>query len=264
MEHVSPLTREEETAYIQRLRQGDRQAFETLVLSHQGLVWSMAIRFQNSGWAGDLTREDLIQIGNLGLTAAIKRFDLSRGLRLDTLAGHYIRGYILRYAPTTGSQYSISVRDLKKLAKISKARAILARNLRRKPTPEEIEAATGIPAKFATEMLPMIDLPPLELDNPSIARAGEPEGDDWTEHIPDFSIPIPADVEARAFLAAIHKAVQNLPEPEREIITRRFLVNPPEYREVVASTMQITYSEVLNAERHGIKKLRRELAAWRG
>jgi RNA polymerase sigma-32 factor len=89
-----PLTREEEQALARRYREsGDRDALFRLVTSNLMLVVRVALSFRRA--ARNLL--DLVQEGNLGLLAAIERFDPEVGVRLPTYAAWWIRAYIVKF-----------------------------------------------------------------------------------------------------------------------------------------------------------------------
>ncbi len=85
------LSKEQEFALAKRYRTGnDLDAARQLVLSHLRVVVSVA-----RGYAGyGLPQADLIQEGNIGLMKAVKRYDPERGVRLVSLALHWIRAEI--------------------------------------------------------------------------------------------------------------------------------------------------------------------------
>lgn len=91
---IPMLTPEEEKDYAERLQyQGDLQAAQSLVLSHLRLVVSIARQYLGYG----LPHADLIQEGNIGLMKAVKRFDVTRGVRLVSFAVHWIKAEIHEY-----------------------------------------------------------------------------------------------------------------------------------------------------------------------
>ena len=91
------LTVEEEQRLARQFReQNDLEAARQLVLSHLRLVVALARGYLGYG----LPHADLIQVGNIGLMKAVKRFDPDRGVRLVSFAMHWIKAemheYILR------------------------------------------------------------------------------------------------------------------------------------------------------------------------
>lgn len=93
LRQCKPMTREHEhqvaTDYV---RTGDPQLARTLVESNLRLVIKIAAEY--SRFHGNLA--DLVQEGNLGLLEAVSRFDPTRGVRLASYAGWWIRAYILK------------------------------------------------------------------------------------------------------------------------------------------------------------------------
>ena len=94
IQQVPILSAEEETALFERFQQKeDLEAARQLVLSHLRYVAYIARGYQGYG----LPLEDLIQQGNVGLMKSVKRFDLSRGVRLVSFAVHWIKAEIHEY-----------------------------------------------------------------------------------------------------------------------------------------------------------------------
>src|SRR5262245_3814978 len=88
------LSREEEQALARRYRDtGDREALFRLVTSNLMQVVRVALSFRRA--ARNLL--DLVQEGNLGLLAAIERFDPEVGVPLPTYAAWWIRAFIVKF-----------------------------------------------------------------------------------------------------------------------------------------------------------------------
>ena len=79
-------------------QQDNKEIMEDLVLSNSGLVWYIVKRFTSRGYE----KEDLYQIGNMGLIKAIKRFDTTLDVQLSTYAVPYILGEIKRFIRDDG------------------------------------------------------------------------------------------------------------------------------------------------------------------
>ena len=56
---------------IWQAQNGSKEAMSTLIQSNVGLVWNVVKRFSNRGYE----KEDLFQVGCIGLVKAIRRFD---------------------------------------------------------------------------------------------------------------------------------------------------------------------------------------------
>ena len=78
---------------IQKARNGDMDASETLVTENAGLIWSVAKRFLGRGIEAD----DLYQLGCLGFLKAVEGFDSSYGTQFSTYAVPKISGEIRRF-----------------------------------------------------------------------------------------------------------------------------------------------------------------------
>ena len=81
------------TERIERAQRGDKGERDRLVVDNMPLVWSMVGRFSSSG----KDKEELFQIGMIGLMQAIDRFDTTYGVRFSTYAVPLILGEIRRF-----------------------------------------------------------------------------------------------------------------------------------------------------------------------
>ena len=91
------LSEEQEAALVRDFQQkGDMRAAQTLVTSHLRLAAKIAFGYRHYG----LPLLDIISEANLGLMQAVKKFDLTKNVRLATYAIWWIKAaindYILR------------------------------------------------------------------------------------------------------------------------------------------------------------------------
>ena len=116
-----------------------RQLTEQAVTSNLRLVLNI-VSEQYNGYYGIVSALDLIQLGNIGLLEAVKRFDWTRGLRFSTYATYWIRKEISRGIKT----YSKYVRLPEYISTdLVKTRALLEklkREDRQEPTLRELNA----------------------------------------------------------------------------------------------------------------------------
>lgn len=134
------------TALIERVREGDKQAENRMVEENMGLVYSIARRFLNRGYDA----EDLTQIGAIGLIKAVKKFNPEFNVQFSTYAVAMITGEIKRFLRDDGA-VKIS-RTLKENAmKGWRCEELLRRKLNRQPTINEISKESGIDAESLIE-----------------------------------------------------------------------------------------------------------------
>lgn len=82
------LSEEEESRLIRRFKEhGDLQAAQTLITSHLRLAVKIALTYRRYG----LPTADLISEANIGLMQAVKKFDMSKKVRLSTYAMLWIK-----------------------------------------------------------------------------------------------------------------------------------------------------------------------------
>ena len=86
-----PLPAQTEAELLTRMKQGDRQARDSLIEHNLRLVVYIAKRFENSG----VGIEDLISIGTIGLIKAINTFCPGRNIKLATYSSRCIENEIL-------------------------------------------------------------------------------------------------------------------------------------------------------------------------
>ncbi|MBI5136629.1 MAG: RNA polymerase factor sigma-32 [Nitrospirae bacterium] len=107
------LNRDEEHRLALAFRdRGDLEAASRLVLANLRLVVRLAFEYKKT----PVALLDLIQEGNLGLMAAVKKFDPDRGVRLGTYASWWIKAYMLRYIMANWKMVKIgTTQDQRKL-----------------------------------------------------------------------------------------------------------------------------------------------------
>ena len=67
---------------IRRAQQGEKEVRDRLISENLGLVHAVVRRFENRGH----DREELFQIGSIGLMKALDKFDVTLGLAFSTYA----------------------------------------------------------------------------------------------------------------------------------------------------------------------------------
>jgi len=90
---LSPLTPEQESDCLARVKNGDLEAKKELILHNMRLVAHVAKKYQNS----EEDMEDLISIGTIGLMKAIATYREDYGSRLATYAARCIDNELLMH-----------------------------------------------------------------------------------------------------------------------------------------------------------------------
>ncbi|HEY2369641.1 MAG TPA: sigma-70 family RNA polymerase sigma factor, partial [Polyangiaceae bacterium] len=93
LNHVEPLTREQERDLALKYQKGDRDAGRRIVEACLPFVVAIAIEYRRWG----VPLEDVIQQGNVGLMRAVAKFDTTKECRLATYAAYWIRAEIREY-----------------------------------------------------------------------------------------------------------------------------------------------------------------------
>lgn len=88
---AKPLSPEEEQEYLERSKNGDKDARDILIERNLRLVAHIVKKYSASGTDTD----DLISIGTIGLIKAISSFKENKGVRLATYAARCIENEIL-------------------------------------------------------------------------------------------------------------------------------------------------------------------------
>ncbi len=134
------------SALLERVRDGDKAAKDTLIEENMGLVHSVVNRYCNRG----CEREDLTQIGVIGLIKAVDKFNFEFGVQFSTYAVPMIMGEIKRFLRDDGAiKISRSVKEI--ALKGYRAREILQKTLNREPTINEIAKKCDIEPSILSE-----------------------------------------------------------------------------------------------------------------
>lgn len=193
--------------WAQRLKQ-------RFVKANLRLVITISRRYMSRG----LPLPDLIQEGNLGLMRAVERFDHTKGYKFSTYASWWIHQAILRALQGQTRTIKVPVYLLEQANRVYKTSAKLAKEMERKPTPQEIADESGISVEVVKRILNSTN-DAISLDTPVL------DGEKTTllDSVSDKEAMIPDSVIAKASLAEkLKEALLLLNEREEEIIRLRF------------------------------------------
>jgi RNA polymerase primary sigma factor len=255
------LTKAEEVDLARRIERGDLEAKSRLVNSNLRLVISNARRYQGPAHH-ELPLLDLIQEGILGLIRAAEKFDWRKGYKFSTYATFWIRQAIQRALDNRARTIRIPVHLGQRERKIARVHRELATRLGREPTDAEIVEAAGITAeeleeaRAASRVVASLDRPVGEGEETSLGAllASDERG-------PDELV----DIVLRD--DALRRALEQLPEQEREVVKLRYGVggDDPTPLSETGRRLGISQDTVRRLERNALAELAesRELDALR-
>jgi RNA polymerase primary sigma factor len=243
------LTAEEEVELAKRIEEGDAEAKERMINSNLRLVVSLAKRYQGQ----DLPLLDLIQEGILGLIRAAEKFDWRRGYKFSTYATFWIRQAIQRGIANKARTIRIPVHIGQRERKIARVQRELQSTLGRPPTDEEVAEAAELTVADIEELRDAARAV-TSLDRP-VGEEGETAFGDL---LPSDSPEPEEEVDISLRSEALMRALDQLPEREREVVKLRFGVNgagePTPLRET-GRRMGLSPERVRQLEGKALKRL---------
>ena len=138
--HYKPLTKEQECALAKRIKKGDNKAIKELVMANLFFVINIAREYSNYR----VSQLDIINVGNIGLIEAAKKFDGSKNFKFMTYAVWHIRKNINRALIKQYNIVSIPDGKMKKYMELKKVKEKLAIKKNRKITHTDICDELGI------------------------------------------------------------------------------------------------------------------------
>jgi RNA polymerase sigma-32 factor len=235
----------------------DPAAAAKLVTSHLRLVAKIAMGYRGYG----LPVAELIAEGNIGLIQGVKKFDAEKGFRLATYAMWWIRAAIQEYIlrswslvkiGTTAAQKKLffNLRRLK-----SKLGAIEDGDLRREDT-HKIATTLGVTEDEVVSMNRRMSMGGDSSLNAPLREEGEGEWQDWLADqgpLQDETVANAQERDQRHDL--LTEAMATLNERERDILTRRRLLDEPETLEALSQVYDISRERVRQIEVRAFEKL---------
>ena len=225
---------------------------ERLILEHLPQVRLIARRIQER-LPENISLEDLVSTGVIGLISAIDNFDPSHKVKLKTYAEYKIRGAILD--SLRGLDWA--PRQKRRQAKqIEAAIAVAEQRLQRTPTEEEIARQLEVSIDEYHEWLVEIR----GLNIASLEYAGNDDGKDLLHYLADEGDRGPSSLLERSELERLlAESIEGIPPIERTVLSLY-------YREEltlreIAQVVNLHESRISQLKSQAILRLRSRLAA---
>ncbi len=199
--------------------------------------------------------DDLIQVGMIGLTDALTRFDAGQGVQFETFATQRIRGAMLD--ELRGADW-LSRGTRKQQRDIESAVHRLEQRLGRAPHESEIAKEMGMELADYQEMLGKVrgtqliyleDMSGEDGDNDFLDRHVTDEGNDPLSLLQDHRM-----------RHALVEAIKNLPEREQYVMSM-YYEQDMNLKEI-AAVLGVTESRVCQLHSQSIARLRVKLREW--
>lgn len=225
---------------IQKGKDGDEKAKETLILENSGLIWKIVRRFQGFG----VDTEDLFQIGSIGLLKCIAKFDFSYDVKFSTYAVPMIIGEIRRFLRDDGA-IKVS-RSLKELAvKAKKAREVMEQDLKREITIKEL--ANSLSVSVEELVLALESKRDIESLNAPLSQEEDTQVQD--------KLPAKDNGDFVVNKLCLMEAMKELDEKERKIIIFRYFQDLTQTQ--IANKIGISQVQVSRIEKKVLGRMRK-------
>lgn len=227
---------------LMKAQAGDKEAREQLVQKNIGLVKSIVSRYTARG----VEKEDLIQIGMIGLIKAIDNFDTTYEVRFSTYAVPMIAGEIRRFLRDNGAiKVSRSIKDHR--VAVNRSRERLIEKLGREPTIHEIAEDVE---------LSMEDILLAVNSGQEVASLQQMiyEGDGSSIRLMDRLSAHSGEGDASLDRMMLADSLSALEQRERELIVLRFYYDQTQSQ--IAKRMGVSQVQVSRLEKRILRKMK--------
>lgn len=244
------LSREEEEKLLLKVKAGDLEAKNKLILCNLRLVISVAKNYMNKG----MNFIDLISEGNFGLIRAIDKFDIEKGFRFSTYAVWWIKQSITKAVMNKGREIRIPSYKYDLLNKINKLIVEEMMNTGDYPSNELIGEKLGLtPEKVSNIMIEFQEVISLNAavgDNIYLEDILLNENSETLEN----------DIINGIDREKVYEILNNLEEREKDILSRRYGLNGYDIHtlEQIGEAFNITRERVRQIEKKTLTKLRKK------
>ena len=202
----------------------------------------------------NVTFDDLVQAGLIGLLEASRRYDPTSGVPFEAFATPRIRGAMTDELREHDWMSRQKRRDLRE---VEDAARRLSQRLGRTPTQAEIARELDVPLSEVQDTVADADV-----GRPCIMPADEDSDADFLEERFASEGPDPSQQCSESqFRRDLAKSIGKLPERER-MVMGLYYEQELNLREI-AAVMDVTESRVCQIHRQAIERLQDSLSAWR-
>ena len=242
--NIKVLSNNEMMELFVKLKNGDTSVREDIANGNLKLVLSILKKF----YLVNENKDDLFQIGCIGLMKAIDNFDPAYGVKFSTYCVPMILGEIRRYVRDNRSvRISRSLKDL--AFRCNKAKEELSISLSRNPTNLEIANYLGVSEFEVVEAL-LSKKEPISVFEPIYNDGGDTIY--LFDQIEDRSNKI--DIGTRIQL---ENAINLLEEREKYILDQRFIMGKTQVE--LSEELNISQAQISRIEKKAIETLRKKI-----
>jgi RNA polymerase primary sigma factor len=244
------LTKEQEYDLARRVREGDKDALDSLVNANLRFVASVAKRYLNQG----LTYMDLIAEGNIGLITAAQRFDERRGFRFITYAVWWIRQAIQKAVAEQTNTVRLPVNRVLQVQSLRRLTRSLEQERQGAVQEEDIAAHAGMSVR-KLEQLRAAASPLVSLDESTL--------DDDVSMAETLTDPEEVSPEDSYIQEEMHQeldaALRQLSDRERRVVTYYYGLGQRQAwsLEAIGETLGLSRERVRQIRNQALTKMRR-------
>lgn len=199
--------------------------------------------------------DDLIQVGMIGLSDALTRFDAEQGVQFETFATQRIRGAMLD--ELRGADW-MSRGSRKQQRTIEHAVHKLEQQLKRAPSESEIAKEMGLPLNEYQDLLSKVR--GTQLIYLEDMNGDEGDADFLDRHVVDENSDPLGQLEDQRMRQALIEAIKALPDREQQVMSM-YYEHDMNLKEI-AAVLGVTESRICQLHSQTIARLRVKLRTW--